>query len=132
MDRHILDLNATEVSGDGVVFYDLFLEATQGAENWKHENEMISDQYRDSLQRGLRDYFCAQLKREGTLYLNTMKGILENGWSHVASARQKAEELENDERYSSEIVTSYGFNSVSTILEMFQRYYEDARVRTRI
>ena len=114
-----------------MAFYDLFPQATHDVENWSHENETIPDQYRE-IHRGLRGCFCAQLKRESTLYLNTMKGILENGWSHVASARQKAEELENDARYSSEIAPPYGFKSVSKVLEIFQHHYEDSQVKVSI
>ena len=70
--------------------------------------------------QGLRNNLRLQIKREGVLYLSTMKAVIDSGWSHVAGAKKKAEELDSDDAFDSESATPYGYNGLENVLDYFR------------
>lgn len=73
----------------------------------------------------LKENLFMQVKREGYLYLNTMKGILDKGRKYVLAAKAKTKEFENDR--SPQMATPQGFQSISDVLDLFQVYQIEAK-----
>lgn len=89
------------------------------------DRDVIREDTQEVFER-IKSILFSQLKREGFLYLNTMKGVIDKGRNYVPAAKIKAKEFENEASLKSH-TSPKGFNSVIDVLDLFHYYQSEAK-----